>query len=176
MWTLSPRGPDWMPITPKTGSLFLFHADSQSNEIARSAFEQFVLTALLLSHSHNYAEALRRREKTVASRDVKRAVDYIEGHVNDPIGLHDIVAASGVPGRTLLKHFQDFRGTSPMRYLRRAPFERVQQALRRASEEEGVIDIAAAHGFTHMGRFSIEYRKLFGESPSDTLRRGRNGN
>ena len=27
VWTLSPRGPDWMPITPKTGSLF--HADSQ---------------------------------------------------------------------------------------------------------------------------------------------------
>jgi phage terminase large subunit-like protein len=28
VWTLSPRGPDWMPITPKTGSLF--HAETQS--------------------------------------------------------------------------------------------------------------------------------------------------
>src|SRR5713101_500089 len=27
-WTPQPRGPDWMPITPKTGSLF--HAETQS--------------------------------------------------------------------------------------------------------------------------------------------------
>jgi hypothetical protein len=30
-----PRGPDWMPITPKTGSLF--HADSQ--HLRRGAFQ-----------------------------------------------------------------------------------------------------------------------------------------
>jgi hypothetical protein len=30
MWTLVPGGPDWMPITPKTGALF--HADSQYEE------------------------------------------------------------------------------------------------------------------------------------------------
>ena len=29
MWTLSPRGPDWMPITPKTGSLF--HAETHAD-------------------------------------------------------------------------------------------------------------------------------------------------
>jgi AraC-like DNA-binding protein len=147
-----------------------------SNPIARSAFEQFVLTALLLSHPHNYAEGLRRRGKPLSPRDLKRAVDYIEANLGEPIGLPDIVAASGVPGRTLLKHFRDFRGTSPMRHLRQARFRTVHQALRRASHEEGVMDIAATHGFTHMGRFSIEYRKLFGETPSDTLKRGRNGN
>jgi AraC-like DNA-binding protein len=26
-------------------------------------------------------------------------------------------------------------------------------------------------GFTEMGRFSVEYRRFFGESPSDTLHR-----
>ena len=35
MWTLVPGGPDWMPITPKTGSLF--HADSQNFAENRSA-------------------------------------------------------------------------------------------------------------------------------------------
>jgi len=34
------------------------------------------------------------------------------------------------------------------------------------------MDIAAAHGFTHIGRFSVEYRRQFGETPSETL--GRN--
>ena len=35
MWTLSPRGPDWMPITPKTGSLF--HAGSHLQGAAEHA-------------------------------------------------------------------------------------------------------------------------------------------
>ena len=66
-----------------------------------------------------------------------------------------------------------FRGTSPMRYLRRARFERVHQALRAASADDVVTQIAVAHGFTHMGRFSVDYQKQFGESPSATLRRPR---
>ena|SRR5437773_3261164 len=98
-------------------------------------------------------------------------IHFIEANIDAPIGLPDIVAASGIPGRTLLKHFRDFRGTSPMRYLRRARFRRVHEALRRASPEERVMDIAAAHGFTHMGRFSVEYRRQFGETPSETLDR-----
>ena len=35
MWTLSPRGPDWMPITPKTGSLF--HAETQQEQVVAVA-------------------------------------------------------------------------------------------------------------------------------------------
>jgi len=34
-----------------------------------------------------------------------------------------------------------------------------------------VTEIATQWGFTHMGRFSIEYRLRFGESPSETLSR-----
>ena len=158
-------------------ALYLAAADVQragallSNRLTLSVFEQFVLTGLLLSQPHNYADALQRRAKPAAPADVRRAIDFIEANIDAPIGLPDIVAASGIPGRTLLKHFRDFRGTSPMRYLRRARFERVHQALHSASANDGVTQIALAHGFTHMGRFSVEYQKQFGESPSVTLRR-----
>lgn len=142
-----------------------------SNPLTLSAFEQFILTGLLVSQPNNYSDALQRRAKPLAPRDVKRAIDFIEANLEEAIGLPEIVAASGIPGRTLLKHFRDFEGTSPMRYLRRARFQRVHQALRRAAPEEGVAEIAATYGFTHMGRFSVEYGKQFGESPSTTLRR-----
>jgi AraC-like DNA-binding protein len=135
------------------------------------ALEQFIFTALLMSHPHNYSAALRRLEKPIAPRDVKRAIDYMEGHLDVPIGLGDIVRASGVAGRTLFKHFNDCRGLSPMRYLRNARLDKAREALRRAEHETSVTAIAMQWGFTHMGRFSVEYRRRFGESPSQTLSR-----
>ena len=139
------------------------------NPIAVSSFEHFVLSALLMSHPHNYSDALRRLERPITPRAVKRAIDYIEAHLNEPITLANIVHASGVPGRTLFKHFKEYRGVSPMRYLRTARFESVRDELRRCEPEMCVTDVAIRWGFEHMGRFAVEYRKRFGESPSQTL-------
>jgi len=143
--------------------------------ITARSFGEFVTTTLLLHQPHNYSDRLQRLERPVTSGDVKRAIDYIEGNLDTAIGLPEIVAACGVPGRTLVKHFRDFRGTSPMRYLRTARFEKVREALTRAESEESIAEIAGRWGFTHMGRFSVDYRRRFGEAPSATLRRGRNG-
>ena len=134
-----------------------------------SSLEQFIMTGLLLSHPHNFSDALRRLDKPIAPRDVKRAIDYIEAHLDSVVTLADIVAASRVPGRTLFKHFKEYRGVSPMRYLRAARFKRVRDELRRLEPEQSVMDVATRWGFAHMGRFAVEYRRQFGESPSQTL-------
>jgi AraC-like DNA-binding protein len=141
--------------------------------IAMQQFEQLVLTNLLLSHPHSYTKPLRRLATLISSRDVKRAIDYMESHLTSAIGLADITVAAGVPGRTLLEHFRRYHGVSPMAYLRRARFAKVREALRHAEPEENVTSIAMSLGFCHMGRFSVEYRKRFGESPSETFRQSR---
>jgi AraC-like DNA-binding protein len=143
------------------------------NPLAGSMFEQFITTALLLSHPHNHSRALERLNKALAPRGVRRAIDYMHSQLHAPVTLADIVAASGVPGRTLLKHFKDWRGISPMRHLRNVRLAHVRQALLRASPDESVTEIAMSLGFTHMGRFSLDYRRHFGESPSQTLRKFR---
>jgi transcriptional regulator GlxA family with amidase domain len=49
---------------------------------------------------------------------------------------------------------------------------RARQALLASdSEEDKVTVIAAKLGFTELGRFAVRYRELFGERPSETLRR-----
>ena len=97
----------------------------------------------------------------------------MQAKLGAPVTIADIAQASGIAGRTLFKHFQDYRGVSPMRYLRNARFEKARDALVRAQPEENVTEIAMALGFNHVGRFSIEYRRRFGERPSETLKRGR---
>ncbi len=141
--------------------------------MAMSSYEQFIITGLLLSHRHNYSDALLRPERRIAPRDVKRAIDYVEANLDAPISLADIVDAAGVPGRTLHKHFRHFTGASPMGYLRNARFERVRRTLLHAPAEENISVIAAKCGFDHLGRFAVEYRRRFGERPSDTRKRGR---
>src|SRR5439155_839249 len=90
-------------------------------------FAEFVLTSLLLSHPHNYSDALRRSARMVTPRDIRHAVDYLEAHLDSPLTVADLVAASQVAGRTLFQHFRDFTGTSPMRYLRNARFPKVRE-------------------------------------------------
>src|SRR5205085_9849311 len=125
-------------------------------------------TGLLLSQQNSYTNALHQLETRVAPRDVQRAVDYIQGHLSAPLTLADIARASGIPGRTLLKHFQDHWGTSPMRYMRDARLARAREALQRRDRAETVTNIAMAWGFHHLGRFAVVYRAHFGESPSRT--------
>ncbi|TMH17562.1 MAG: helix-turn-helix transcriptional regulator [Betaproteobacteria bacterium] len=140
------------------------------NPLMQTQFEQFIIVGLLVSHPHNCTEALRRSSRTPASRDMKRAIDYMQGNLQAPITIADIAGASRLAGRTLFQHFRAFAGTSPMQYVRNARFEKVRESLLRAAPGENVTDIASAWGFAHMGRFAVEYRKHFGESPSETLR------
>jgi AraC-like DNA-binding protein len=134
-------------------------------------FEQFVVSRLLLSHPSNYLDLLRRRERSLAPRDLRRALDYMHANLAAPITIADIAEAAGIAGRTLFQYFREFRGTSPMRYLQDQRFERVRDALQRAEPEEVVAEIAIRWGFSHLGRFAGEYRRRFAETPSQTLRR-----
>lgn len=142
------------------------------HSLVASRFEAFVLDALLLFQPHNHSEALRRLERRLAPRDVRRAREYMHEHLAAPVTLSDLVAASGVAGRTLLKHFRDVHGVSPMRYLRELRMQRARDELA-AGLAAQVAACALRWGFAHAGRFSMEYRKRFGESPSATLARGR---
>jgi AraC-like DNA-binding protein len=137
-----------------------------------SRFEQTIMSALLLSQPSNYTRALSDHTAAIAPRDVGRVVDYMHANLASAITLADLVRESGVAGRTLIKHFRDFKGTPPMRYLRELRLKRARAELE-SGKARRVHDSALRWGFVHAGRFSVEYRKRFGESPSATLARAR---
>jgi transcriptional regulator GlxA family with amidase domain len=144
-----------------------------NNPITAGLFEECITTKLLLAHPNNYSDALRGLEKSIAPASVKRAVEYMNTELGSPLGIADLVAVSGVAGRTLFKHFKDAYGTSPMQYLQAVRFDKVHEVLSRIEQTESISSIALRWGFTHLGRFSVEYRKRYGESPSQTLTRSR---
>ncbi len=145
--------------------------ENQRREPFLGLYEELIVTTMLLSQPHSFSERLNRLAQPAQPRGVRLALDYIESHLDQPITLGDLVAASGVPGRTLLKHFKQHHGVSPVHYWRNRRFARVREALQRVHDDASVTDIAMAWGFYHLGRFAIEYAQRFGESPRDTRRR-----
>jgi AraC-like DNA-binding protein len=101
---------------------------------------------------------------------VRRAALFIDAHLEDPLTIGLVAAVAGLAGRTLHKHFRT-RGISPMRYVRDRRFSAARQALLSAGPHDSVTTIALHWGFSHLGRFAVEYRKRYGETPSQTLRR-----
>jgi transcriptional regulator GlxA family with amidase domain len=60
----------------------------------------------------------------------------------------------------------------PIRYLSLRRMYLVRRALLRADPSTATVTrIVTDHGFWELGRFSVSYRTLFGESPSESLRR-----
>lgn len=124
----------------------------------------------LLTGVPNSAASLLRPPASAAPGHVRRAEEYILAHAAEPLTLADIVAAAGVPARALQIAFQKARGTTPMELLRARRFELARDRLLVGDPEATVAGVAEALGFgTSPGRFSVEYRKRFGESPSETL-------
>jgi AraC-like DNA-binding protein len=60
----------------------------------------------------------------------------------------------------------------PVRYLWLRRMYMARRALSLASEGAATVtSVAMANGFWELGRFSVAYRGLFGETPLATLRR-----
>jgi AraC-like DNA-binding protein len=105
--------------------------------------------------------------------DLVRALDWLRRHQADHVDLERLASAAGVSPRTLESHFKTFLGTTPLGWLRRTRFASVRRALESGRGEATVTRIALANGFGQLGRFAAEYRAIFGETPSATLRRSR---
>ena len=103
---------------------------------------------------------------------VARFEGFLEAHPGQPLYLTEICAAIGVAERTLRAACEEHLGMGPIRYLSLRRMHLVRRALVRADPSTGTVTrIATDHGFWELGRFSVGYRRLFGESPSETLHR-----
>ena len=107
---------------------------------------------------------------------VARFEEFLEANPDRPLYLTEICAAIAVAERTLRIACEEHLGMGPIRYLSLRRMHLVRRALLRADPLVATVTrLATDHGFWELGRFSVAYRGLFGESPSESLRRPADG-
>lgn len=123
------------------------------------------VTELLVDDAHPEGEliSLSKRWQIVA-----RARDFILSRPESPTSILEVCKAIGVSRRTLQYCFQDVLNLNPIAFLRMVRLNGVRGMLRTCAS---VSEAATYWGFWHFGRFSQDYRQLFGELPSETYRR-----
>ena len=103
---------------------------------------------------------------------VRQAEERFFASQGSKVSLADLCAASGVSQSALYRAFDVVCGEPPIAYFHKRRLTEARRVLIKMPAGRGAVRRAAlAAGLTEFGRFSVEYRQLFGEPPSATLSR-----
>jgi AraC-like DNA-binding protein len=165
------RGTGWHALMQYLAQTLAHAPEMISHPLTACQLEQLVIGTLLTCQPHSLSDRLRQHGKPLAPRHVKVVEEHIHAHADAPLTPAFLAELAGVSLRSLYAGFREHRGLSPMAYLRTVRLERVRQDLLNDPALTSVTSAALRWGFSHLGRFSAEYRRAFGECPAKTLQR-----
>lgn len=103
---------------------------------------------------------------------VRKVDEFLREHRSGPVHISELCQEFQISRRTLHRAFDETLGIGPITYLRRRRLNDVRRALVRGDAgSRSIAEIAINFGFDEVGRFAGYYRQLFGELPSQTVRR-----
>lgn len=127
-----------------------------------------LLEALASSRSvRSFSQKSGKRDRTL-----RHLREYIDAFSDERLTVRDLCRVADVSERTLQYAFLEHFGVSPKAYLREFRLNRARRELHETDPSTTtIIAVANRWGFWHMGQFAADYRRLFGERPSETLAR-----
>lgn len=129
-----------------------------------------IMEVFLLSLAPTPLQASRPKRILLA----KQAEEYLRAHADLPVSVTELCETIGANQRTLFLGFHERYGITPMAYFKAIRLNRARRDLVDVDPTDpraSVTRVATRWGFCHLGRFSVEYRALFGESPIETLKK-----
>jgi transcriptional regulator GlxA family with amidase domain len=163
----SARGLSWLRLVQVVFHQALGDADLARNELVLTELAAAVTTSFILTTVADDGDP----QMGVRPRIVKRVVDALDADPGRAWTAGAMAELAGVSIRRLQQGFREALGLSPFEYLFEIRLERAHEALTSAGPEATVADIAYRWGITHTGRFASAYRRRYGVTPSETLKR-----
>lgn len=135
--------------------------------------ESAMITGLLLSQQHNYSQELQQSQQASLPAHLVRALAFIEQNLRNTISTEAIEQAASISRNALYASFKKHFGMPPTLYVKRKRLEASRQDILSGNGSTQITSVAYDWGFTHLGRYAQEYKRLFNETPSETLKRVR---
>ena len=96
----------------------------------------------------------------------------LEQNINATYTIADLVDDLQVSKRTIQHGFKHYLGFTPKEYQQYIRLNGIRKTILSVKDPHITLsEIAANYNYSHLGHFSTEYKKFFGESPSETLRK-----
>ncbi len=115
------------------------------------------------------ANAFRGRARSAV---VARVVEYLDSMEGEPVSVQELRQRSNTSRSTLERAFKEQCGMAPKAYLMARRLNGARNMLKTTDPRSCKIsDVAGRWGFWHMSQFAADYRRQFGELPSETLTR-----
>jgi AraC family ethanolamine operon transcriptional activator len=121
-----------------------------------------------LSHSTKTDETQHLK----SDRALRLVLDYVNSAPSEKITAVELCTLADCSQRWLEQSFKMRFGVTPKAYVKYLRLARLRRDLQQppCGERQTVIELASAYGFWHMGQLAADYRKVYGESPSDTMK------
>lgn len=143
------------------GELYQSGGSNRTHQI-----ENELALALLTHQRNNISHIIECASDEILPRAMRRALEFIHANLVEPIDLTQIAGAAGVNVRTLQMGFRAKFGSTPMQYLKNARLDLAHYLLAAKGDPISVTEAAFSSGFSHLGRFSRDYKQRFGMAPS----------
>ncbi|MBT8438841.1 MAG: helix-turn-helix domain-containing protein [Gammaproteobacteria bacterium] len=147
-------------------SLSINHPDIK--HILETELPALILEALTVSLDVNSPKPAQWKKQQA----IKKSQEYLREFDNESISISALYQFADVSLRTLECAFKEYYGVTPKNYLTAMRFNSVRKELRKNhSQSTSIADIANQWDFWHMGQFAADYKRLFGELPSETVKK-----
>lgn len=129
-----------------------------------------VLPKLILKSIAKIADELPKQKSRSREIVFGKSLAYIHEHLNQKITTSKICSVSGISERNLRYIFKETIGISPMKYIKALRLNKARKEIIQLNGEHNISFIANKWDFGHSGQFAADYKKLFGEYPSESYK------
>jgi AraC-like DNA-binding protein len=179
--SLTPARPDVVRrlVATATNAMELAHdgplaADARRFDDIAQGLSVDLLAALIRNDTPARVSSCRNGS---FDRVVSRALAFLRAHDGQDLHVKQLCRAINAAERSLLRAFHKLVGVGPTQYMKLRRLNQVHHALQAADYGEATVtEILTTCGVTELGRFAGRYKELFGESPSETLKKNAEAN
>ena len=107
--------------------------------------------------------APRSAQNTLPAHRLRRAMQFVEAHIDEPINLERLAAVVRMSPFHFHRQFKRSTGLTPREYIRRVRIDRAKALL--SDSDLPIVDVAVQVGFADQSHFTVAFRHATAMTP-----------